>query len=543
MGISGLLPALKSIQCPTDLSKYKGKTLAVDTYAWLHKAAFGCSLPLVEDQPTRVYINYILRRLKMMEHFGIKAYMVFDGDHLPSKAMTEKERRVGREENRAKALEALAQGDKRAAWTFARKAVDITPGMAKSLIEEFKRLGVSYVVAPYEADSQMVYLEQVGLVDGILSEDSDLLIFGCQTLITKLKDNGQCIEVSRSQFGKCKTDLSVLDQDQLRLMAIISGCDYTKGIPGLGVLKAAALVRKFKTFKRVMMAIQFEATAQIPDTFQHEYVRACVAFQHPVVWDPLKGCIVHLHPLPPVENRPFKDEDLVCTGQILDQQVHQGIARGDLDPFTKKQLHPRDSSSAPAALPVRMAKSTSVSIFGRQSNTLDTYKAKRTYSTPNVAEVTTTEATTIKTHSLYVSRKNEIRKKTTMRIDQFFEKRTKSLDGGSNRTVPGEESKFFKKKKPVSSPDRSPVRVFSSSQNSNYDVPDPDSPVKERVSPVKDRYNVPDPDSENAAKPVKSFKYDEKPHKRKPLADITNNEQHSKVRRLNMASFRFNAPQ
>lgn len=35
------------------------------------------------------------------------------------------------------------------------------------------------IVAPYEADAQMAYLALTGDVDAVLTEDSDLLTYGC----------------------------------------------------------------------------------------------------------------------------------------------------------------------------------------------------------------------------------------------------------------------------------------------------------------------------------------------------------------------------
>lgn len=47
MGIQGLLPFLKSIQRPTNVSSYRGGTVAVDAYCWLHKGAFSCAQQIV----------------------------------------------------------------------------------------------------------------------------------------------------------------------------------------------------------------------------------------------------------------------------------------------------------------------------------------------------------------------------------------------------------------------------------------------------------------------------------------------------------------
>lgn len=41
---------------------------------------------------------------------------------------------------------------------------------------------MDYVVAPYEADAQMAFMEREGLVDGIITEDSDMLVFGCRNV-------------------------------------------------------------------------------------------------------------------------------------------------------------------------------------------------------------------------------------------------------------------------------------------------------------------------------------------------------------------------
>lgn len=45
--------------------------------------------------------------------------------------------------------------------------------------------GVDCIVAPYEADAQLAYLNKAGLVQAIITEDSDLLAFGCKKVWKK----------------------------------------------------------------------------------------------------------------------------------------------------------------------------------------------------------------------------------------------------------------------------------------------------------------------------------------------------------------------
>jgi exonuclease-1 len=40
--------------------------------------------------------------------------------------------------------------------------------------------GVKSIVAPYEADAQLAYLSKNNFVDAVVTEDSDLLAFGCR---------------------------------------------------------------------------------------------------------------------------------------------------------------------------------------------------------------------------------------------------------------------------------------------------------------------------------------------------------------------------
>ncbi|EGV63221.1 Rad2 nuclease [Yamadazyma tenuis] len=345
MGVSGLHPQLKEISIPVSLEKYRGKTLAVDTYSWLHKSTISCAQELCLNQPTQKYVSYIIKKINMLRHFGVEPYMVFDGASLPTKAATAKERKERREEAQAKADEYMKKGNKKLAWKEFMKAAAVTSQMSKSVMVELDRMNVKYVVAPYEADPQMVYLEKKGYVDGIISEDSDLLIFGCRTLITKLNDFGECIEISKSNFSKVTT-ISGLDSftpQQLRLVAMLSGCDYTKGVPGVGLKTAFNLVKKYNQIDRVLMALRAEGKKLPPEGFEVELIKADLAFQYQKVFNPKDQTLETLNEYP----EPFDfDMELVeqCCGVTFDAEIHVGISKGKLHPNTHEVLISREQN-------------------------------------------------------------------------------------------------------------------------------------------------------------------------------------------------------
>ena len=62
---------------------------------------------------------------------------------------------------------------------------------AKKVLDAMTERNIDCIVAPYEADAQLDYLNLSGIAQVILTEDSDLTVFGCHKVIFKLKDTGQ----------------------------------------------------------------------------------------------------------------------------------------------------------------------------------------------------------------------------------------------------------------------------------------------------------------------------------------------------------------
>ncbi|CAR23154.1 exodeoxyribonuclease DIN7 [Lachancea thermotolerans CBS 6340] len=355
MGIQGLLPQLKPIQQPITLIRYDGQTLAIDGYAWLHRAAHSCAEELALGRPTSKYLEFFIKRLNMLRNrFNINPYLVFDGDAIMVKKDTELKRKQKRAENKERALALWKAGDKRQAYDYFQKCVDVTPEMAKCVIEYCQVQDIKYIVAPFEADAQMVYLEKKGLVHGIISEDSDLLIFGCRKLITKLTDHGEGIEICRDDFPRLpsKFPLSQLCPEETRAMVCLSGCDYTAGIPKIGLLTAMKLVRKHKTMDNIIKNIQREGKFVVPKEFLEEYQLASFAFQFQRVYCPENGMMTTLSEIP--EELRNCQALFSCIGKVIsksehtkvvivddsevDHHLHGRIAAGELCPYNFQKI-------------------------------------------------------------------------------------------------------------------------------------------------------------------------------------------------------------
>lgn len=344
MGVKGLLGLLKSIQKQTSLKSYAGQTLGVDAFGWLHRGATGCAYQLAADKPTTFYITFVLNRVRMLLDFGITPYLVFDGDAVPSKKDTNSKRREEREAAKELGLMLFRSGKKDQAQQELQKAVSITPQMTYNLIEELRRMNVQVLVAPYEADAQLVYLEKIGVIDGIISEDSDLLVFGAQRLITKLDQHGSCAEIRRTDLVLNKTvSFAGWSDSMFRRMAILSGCDYLKNINGVGLKTAHDFVKRHKEVTKIIRMMALHGKYTVPPDYQASFEAAEQAFLYHRVFCPKAGQLVFLNTIPP----DLKVEDMPFLGPHVEAELAVGVACGDLNPKTKQPFRSVSDSITP----------------------------------------------------------------------------------------------------------------------------------------------------------------------------------------------------
>ena len=105
-----------------------------------------------------------------------------------------------------------------------------------------KLCGIPFVQAPFEAESQCAYLELLGLVDGVVTEDSDALLFGSRKVYRNIFDRNKFVEKYDMQIIEKEMGLS---REDLIKLALFMGSDYTMGVKGIAAVNATEIISAF----------------------------------------------------------------------------------------------------------------------------------------------------------------------------------------------------------------------------------------------------------------------------------------------------------
>ena len=112
----------------------------------------------------------------------------------------------------------------------------------EQIISLLQMLGIPFVNAPFEAEAQCAMLEKLRLVDGTATEDSDALLFGCNKVYKCLfSHNSNPMEYAQVRV----TSELGLETDDLIIMALFMGCDYTPGVKGIAAVNATEIINCF----------------------------------------------------------------------------------------------------------------------------------------------------------------------------------------------------------------------------------------------------------------------------------------------------------
>jgi len=147
--------------------------------------------------------------------------------------------------------------DKDIAISLAIKKVENMKNMLVSITEEdinlskklFNILNIPFLEAPDEAERYCAQLCNSGIVDAVLSDDTDVLVYGTPYFLTNINTyNNTVIEICNSEL------LFNLEMDlyTFRDFCILLGCDYNTNIYGYGPEKVLKLITKYKNIEDII---------------------------------------------------------------------------------------------------------------------------------------------------------------------------------------------------------------------------------------------------------------------------------------------------
>ena len=123
-----------------------------------------------------------------------------------------------------------------------RNSEHVTPTMVAECRQLLDLFGIPYITAPSEAEAQCAELNKLGLVDGIITDDSDVFLFGGKIIYKNLFHLNKYVEKYTNTLIKSKLGLT---QNKLISLAMLLGSDYTDGVKGIGPVNGIEIIQTF----------------------------------------------------------------------------------------------------------------------------------------------------------------------------------------------------------------------------------------------------------------------------------------------------------
>ena len=376
MGITGLLPRISSILERTPLSSYKGKSVAIDLSMLTHQGFHGHADKLLnksnmtnhgkflessktdedreKDEERRenyfieVVSNQVVNRCLLIVQEGVELVAVLDGMTPPLKRGTTGKRRVEAGDAMERVDESASSSSsswgnefntQKENYTLIRKAggsADTKKKIHEVLLKKLRESSIPFIVAPYEADSQLAFLsnswksvdsgkgdgkfKKSRLADLIITDDSDAIPYAISSALFKLDSENYGQLYKRVDLPTLQPDPALQSNKNplvfinfsnvmVTVFCIAQGCDYLGNLPQVGPMRAMEAVREaflpyingeltldpenpdkntplrrlFDDLRKYMKHLDKRGRRK----YELDFMRAVALFRHPTVYDPM----------------------------------------------------------------------------------------------------------------------------------------------------------------------------------------------------------------------------------------------------------------
>ena len=134
---------------------------------------------------------------------------------------------------------------------------------SNEVMDLLKRLEIPFFKAIGEAEEYCAFLQKNGIVDYVLSEDTDSLTFGATKVLFS-------IPKEKNNYLLCDSKILLKDleltEDEFIDFCILSGCDYTCTIPKIGPVNALKIIKRYSSIDSFILD---NTKYQIPENFNY----------------------------------------------------------------------------------------------------------------------------------------------------------------------------------------------------------------------------------------------------------------------------------
>lgn len=256
------------IKHPTTMREQQGRKLSIDAYNIMYQFLSSIRQPdgtplLDSNGNVTSHLSGLFYRTVNMVEAGIKPVYVFDGKPSELKDRTIEARRLMKEKTRIELEAAIEAGNEERARSLSSRINYITHEMVEESKELLSYMGIPWIQAPSEGEAQASVMSRDNIVDGVVSQDYDCLLFGARlvlrnlTLIGKRKLPGRNIYVNVSpEYVDLQENLRALGitRDQLIEIGIMIGTDFNAGLDRVGAKTALNLIRRHGSIREILRA-------------------------------------------------------------------------------------------------------------------------------------------------------------------------------------------------------------------------------------------------------------------------------------------------
>jgi flap endonuclease-1 len=288
MGIKHLYKYIldNNLEVPKNKKFFKNKVVAIDISILLYQSIIGTRIKTGTDYLDNQgnissHILGLFNKIIIMLKNNIIPIFVFDGKPPKLKEKVIKERKRKKIEALIKMNEDITDEEK---IKYLKRCVFITPKQIEDCKELLDLMGIPYIQSPEEADSQCAYLNKINIVDGVLTDDMDILTFGSRYIYKNL------YSLSKKPSVISLDDILHflgLNFDEFVELCILLGSDYGKKIN----IDYISLIELYKNTKDMSKCLSLLNNKKIKTEEINKYLEIKEYFSDPNVMNISKNCI------------------------------------------------------------------------------------------------------------------------------------------------------------------------------------------------------------------------------------------------------------